>query len=154
MGIFLHKLKEDLVLLIRSTLAPYWFKPTSLAKMLTATPSPHSTASEYLQTHKYTKSSYVSSKSDLTPPNFYLLVLNNNPKMASSNYTQIPAKALKKPEPFKIEIPHKEIEHLKQLLRLSRLPKPTYESLRDDGRFGVSHKWMSEAKRVWEEFDW
>ena len=72
-----------------------------------------------------------------------------------ANYTQVPAKALKKPEPFKIEIPDKEIENLKQLLKLSRLPKPTYESLQEDGRYGLSHKWMTEAKRVWEEeFNW
>ena len=70
-------------------------------------------------------------------------------------YTQIPAKAMKKPQPYKIEIPDKEIEELKQLLKLSKIPRPTYESLQEDGRYGVSHKWMSEAKSVWEgEFDW
>lgn len=69
-------------------------------------------------------------------------------------YAQIPAKALKKPEPFKAAIPDEEIDNLKQLLKLSRLPKPTYESLREDGKFGLSHKWMSEAKRRWEGFDW
>lgn len=74
--------------------------------------------------------------------------------MATNSYAQIQAKALKKPEPFKIEIPDKEIGDLKQLLKLSRLPKPTYESLQEDGRYGVSHKWMTEAKRVWEDFDW
>lgn len=70
-------------------------------------------------------------------------------------YSQIPAKALQKPESFKVEIAGKEIEDLKQLLKLSKIPKPTYESLLEDGRFGVSHKWMTETKRVWEsEFDW
>lgn len=75
--------------------------------------------------------------------------------MASNSYAQVPTEAPKKPSPFKIEIPDKEIRDLKQLLGLSRLPKPTYESLQEDGRFGLSHKWMVNAKRVWEEdFDW
>ena len=75
--------------------------------------------------------------------------------MMAAPFSTIPAKALKKPEPFKAEIPEREIEELKQLLKLSKIPKPTYESLQEDGKYGVSHKWMSEAKRVWEdEFDW
>jgi microsomal epoxide hydrolase len=69
-------------------------------------------------------------------------------------YTQIPAKALKKPEPFKIEIPENEVQEFKELLKLSRIPQPTYETLQEDGRYGVSHKWMVDAKRVWEGFDW
>lgn len=72
----------------------------------------------------------------------------------TTSYATVPAKALKQPEPFKIEIPEKEVQELKQLLKLSRLPKPTYESLQEDGRYGVSHKWISEAKREWEGFDW
>ena len=71
-----------------------------------------------------------------------------------ANYGQLPAKVLKKPETFKIEIPDKEIDYLKQLLKLSRLPSPTYESLQEDGRYGVSHKWMTEAKKAWENFNW
>ena len=75
--------------------------------------------------------------------------------MAANRYAQIPAKAQKKPEPFKIEIPEKDIEDFKQLLRLSKIPAPTYECLQEDRKFGVSHKWMTEAKRFWEnEFDW
>jgi hypothetical protein len=75
-------------------------------------------------------------------------------KMAAKDYAQIPAKALKKPEAYKIEVPEKEIEEFKTLLKLSRIPKPTYESLQEDGRYGVSHKWMAEAKNAWEHFDW
>jgi microsomal epoxide hydrolase len=74
--------------------------------------------------------------------------------MATKAYAQIPAKALKKPEPFTIEIPEKQIGDLKQLLKLSKLPKPTYESLQEDGRYGLSHKWMTEAKKGWEHFNW
>ena len=72
----------------------------------------------------------------------------------TTSYATVPAKALKKPEHFKIEIPEKEVQELKQLLKLSRLPKPTYESLQEDARYGVSRKWISEAKSEWEEFDW
>jgi microsomal epoxide hydrolase len=69
-------------------------------------------------------------------------------------YTKIPAGALKVPTPFKVEIPDEEIKHLKDLLKLSRLPKATFESLQEDGRFGLSLKWMSEAKEKWEGLDW
>jgi microsomal epoxide hydrolase len=66
-----------------------------------------------------------------------------------------PPKPLNAPTPFKVEIPEKELEEFKTLLRLSKVPKATFESLQEDGRFGVSHKWISEAKRVWlDEFDW
>ncbi|KAL2356293.1 Alpha/Beta hydrolase protein [Cryomyces antarcticus] len=38
------------------------------------------------------------------------------------------------------------LHEFKALLRLSRLGLKTYENLRNDGRFGVTHEWMVEAK--------
>jgi len=69
-------------------------------------------------------------------------------------YSQIPPKALKVPSPFESSISEDQISEFKQLLKLSKIPEPTYESLQEDGRFGVSHKWLTNAKNKWAEFDW
>jgi len=70
-------------------------------------------------------------------------------------YSRIPTKATKQPSLFKISIPETKLSEFKALLKLSKVPAPTYESLQEDGRFGVSHKWITDAKRHWEEdFDW
>ncbi|KAH6690240.1 epoxide hydrolase [Leptodontidium sp. MPI-SDFR-AT-0119] len=50
---------------------------------------------------------------------------------------------------------NQDIADFKQLLKLSRLPKQTYENSQENRRYGVSLSWLTEAKRVWlEEFDW
>ncbi|ODH19659.1 hypothetical protein ACO22_06163 [Paracoccidioides brasiliensis] len=73
----------------------------------------------------------------------------------AADYSTAPSSAVKIPEPFRIEIPEQQLGEFKTLLRLSKIPMPTYESTQEDGRFGISHKWMMEAKRFWEEeFDW
>lgn len=62
---------------------------------------------------------------------------------------------LKPPTPFKVSIPAQQLTSLKTLLQHTPLPAPTYESLQTDGRLGVSHAWISDAKKCWEEgFDW
>ncbi|PGG96655.1 microsomal epoxide hydrolase [Blastomyces parvus] len=74
-----------------------------------------------------------------------------------SNYTTIPSTAAsttKRPEPFQVSIPEQQLSEFKTLLKLSKIPAPTYESLQDDGRYGVSRQWLVETKRYWEEFDW
>lgn len=70
-------------------------------------------------------------------------------------YSQIPAKATKQPSAFEISIPEADLSDFKALLKLSKVAAPTYESLQEDGRFGISHKWITDAKKYWEEgFDW
>ncbi|KAF4632021.1 hypothetical protein G7Y89_g6112 [Cudoniella acicularis] len=70
-------------------------------------------------------------------------------------YSQIPTQAIKTPSPFNVSIPANQLSELKALLKSSKIPAPTYESLQEGGRFGVSRRWMTEAKRYWEdEFDW
>lgn len=63
---------------------------------------------------------------------------------------------LKTPTPFIVSIPENQLADLKTLSRLTKLPTPTYESLQTDGRFGVSHAWLADAKKRLEsgEFDW
>lgn len=75
--------------------------------------------------------------------------------MTTPPFSTIPASATKQPTPFKVSIPDSEIADFKQLLKLSRLPKKTYENQQKDRRFGVGLEWLTNAKRVWEEeYDW
>ncbi|KAF2793326.1 epoxide hydrolase [Melanomma pulvis-pyrius CBS 109.77] len=70
-------------------------------------------------------------------------------------YATVPKGALKQPTPFKIEVPQSQLEELKTLLKYSRIPTPTFESLQEDQKFGISHKWITEAKKIWlNSFDW
>ncbi|KAL2373912.1 hypothetical protein RJ035_004335 [Blastomyces gilchristii] len=72
-----------------------------------------------------------------------------------ANYTTLPSTATKRPEPFQVSIPEQQLSEFKTLLKLSKIPVPTYESLQEDGKFGISHKWLVETKKYWEEeFDW
>ena len=68
-----------------------------------------------------------------------------------AKYRTIPHTALNKSRPFRISIPESDIQDLRTLLKLSKIPAPTYESLQEDGRFGVSHKWLTETKKYWED---
>ncbi|PGH30164.1 microsomal epoxide hydrolase [[Emmonsia] crescens] len=73
----------------------------------------------------------------------------------ASSYNTIPPTASKVPEPFQVAIPEQQLSEFKALLKLSKIPAPTYESLQEDGRYGISHKWLMETKKYWEEqFDW
>ena len=56
---------------------------------------------------------------------------------------------------FTVNIPDEDVKNLDQLVHLSRLGPYTYENQQQDQRFGVSYKWMQEAKTYWEtKFDW
>jgi microsomal epoxide hydrolase len=54
---------------------------------------------------------------------------------------------------FTVSIPDSEVDDMKTLVKLSKLPRPTYE-----GRFrnfGVTGDWMKDAKEMWEnDYDW
>lgn len=70
-------------------------------------------------------------------------------------YNTIPSKAFKQPTPFTVSIPETQLTEFRTLLKLSRIPAPTFESLQEDGKFGITHKWLTDAKRHWvENFDW
>jgi hypothetical protein len=53
----------------------------------------------------------------------------------AAQYRTIPATALTKPEPFHISIPGSSLQDFKTLLKLSKVPAPTYESLQGGGKF-------------------
>ncbi|PMD67602.1 alpha/beta-hydrolase [Hyaloscypha bicolor E] len=70
-------------------------------------------------------------------------------------YSRILATATKQPSPFLISIPEAKLADFKTLLKLSKVTPQTYESLQEDRRFGVDHKWVTETKKYWEEtFDY
>jgi microsomal epoxide hydrolase len=70
----------------------------------------------------------------------------------------VPVGAEQHPTPFELRIGDAKIQDLKTLLRLIPVAKEAYENLQDDGshgKFGVSRKWVSDAKKYWEgDFDW
>ncbi|WWC73311.1 uncharacterized protein I206_107278 [Kwoniella pini CBS 10737] len=59
-------------------------------------------------------------------------------------------------ESFKISIPDKDIEELKTLIKLTRIPKETYENIDSEKKdFGISRKWLIETKDYWlNQYDW
>jgi microsomal epoxide hydrolase len=76
----------------------------------------------------------------------------------SKPFGEVPASAKQQPTPFEVRVENQNLQDLKTLLRLSPVAKETYENLQDDGshgKFGVSRKWVVDAKKYWEEeFDW
>ena len=56
---------------------------------------------------------------------------------------------------FEAAIPQSDVNEFTQLLRLSKLGPETYENLQNDRRFGVTRKWLKDAKEHWEYlYDW
>ncbi|KAJ4364751.1 hypothetical protein N0V95_000698 [Ascochyta clinopodiicola] len=74
---------------------------------------------------------------------------------SSKPYSNVPAGANQKPTPFELHIEDGKLRDFKNLLKLSPIAKETYENQREDGEFGVTHKWMVDTKKYWQEsFDW
>lgn len=72
-----------------------------------------------------------------------------------ADYGTIPRAAINTPEPFNVTISEEQLRDFRILLQLSKVPSATYESLQEDGRYGISHKWTTDTKKYWEdEFDW
>lgn len=70
-------------------------------------------------------------------------------------YSTIPPNSTNDPFPFRVSIPESQLSEMATLLQLSKIPAPTYESLQEDGRFGVTHKWLTEAKDYYlNHFSW
>jgi pimeloyl-ACP methyl ester carboxylesterase len=58
-------------------------------------------------------------------------------------------------KPFTLNVSDKDIAEWRQLLQLSKLAPETYEGRQEDGRWGVSRKWLSDAKDYWlNKYDW
>ncbi|KAG9188544.1 microsomal epoxide hydrolase [Alternaria panax] len=58
-------------------------------------------------------------------------------------------------KPFTLNVSEQDVSEWRQLLQLSKLAPETWEGRQEDGRFGVSRKWLSDAKDYWlNKFDW
>ncbi|KAJ4339928.1 hypothetical protein N0V87_002866 [Didymella glomerata] len=70
-------------------------------------------------------------------------------------FSCVPAGARQEPTPFELYIDDQKLGDFKTLLKLSPVAKQTYENLQEGGEFGVTHKWMVDAKKYWQDsFDW
>ncbi|KAL6707522.1 hypothetical protein ACN47E_004092 [Coniothyrium glycines] len=73
-------------------------------------------------------------------------------------YDTIPGGVRVQPQPYQLQVDDQKLQDLQTLLKLSPVAKETYENLQNDGshgQFGVSRKWIVEAKKHWQEsFDW
>lgn len=72
-----------------------------------------------------------------------------------SGFDSVPKSATIKPTPFTIEVPDEKIADFKQLLKLSPIGPGTFENQQQDRRFGITQKWLKDAKEHWlGKFDW
>ncbi|KAJ4983262.1 putative epoxide hydrolase [Stagonosporopsis vannaccii] len=70
-------------------------------------------------------------------------------------FSNVPPGASQQPRAFELHVNEQKLQDFKTLLKLSPIAKETYENLRNDGEFGVTHKWMSHSKEYWQNnFDW
>ncbi|RVX73342.1 hypothetical protein B0A52_02984 [Exophiala mesophila] len=70
-------------------------------------------------------------------------------------FATIPAGASLRPEKFELKVSEQDLKDFKDLVRLSKLAPETYENTRTDGRYGLTHEWMSQTKAYWEtQYDW
>jgi microsomal epoxide hydrolase len=70
-------------------------------------------------------------------------------------FTNSPRSATIQPTPFKVSILQSVLDELKTLIKLSKVAPPTYEGSQEDRKYGVTNKWVREAKEIWEkDFDW
>ncbi|KZP29800.1 alpha/beta-hydrolase [Athelia psychrophila] len=70
-------------------------------------------------------------------------------------FTQLPSNATISPKPFKVDIPDATLDELHTLLKYAKLAPETYEGSLEDRRYGVTNRWIREARDVWAtKFDW
>jgi microsomal epoxide hydrolase len=73
----------------------------------------------------------------------------------ANEYGNLPNAASSDIKPFTAKADEEQLSELKTLIKLGKLPSPTYESLHEDRRYGVTSKWMAETKEYWlNSFNW
>lgn len=75
------------------------------------------------------------------------------------SFTTIPSKAQLKPQEFNAHVSDLDLEHFKQLLKISKIGPKTYENqvadVKNYRHFGISRDWLANAKQHWEtNYDW
>lgn len=57
--------------------------------------------------------------------------------------------------PFTLHIPDEDYTQLQALLQVSRTGPETWDNQHQDGRYGISHQWLTSTTHYWSaEFDW
>ena len=73
----------------------------------------------------------------------------------SKLYEELPYGAPTSIKPFEVAIPQESLDKLQKLLEYAPIGALTFESSQEDRRYGISRKWLEEAKDYWEKtFDW
>ncbi|EDU43394.1 MhpC hydrolase or acyltransferase alpha beta hydrolase superfamily [Pyrenophora tritici-repentis] len=73
-------------------------------------------------------------------------------------FSTVPGGAQQQPTPFDLHVDEEKLQDFKTLLKLNPIAKETFENKQDEGghgKFGISRKWIVNAKKQWMEgFDW
>lgn len=69
-------------------------------------------------------------------------------------FSRIPPAAEKTVTPFEVHIPQVRLDEMFTLLKLSKLAPETYENSLENRQYGVTRKWMIDAKSQWEKINW
>ncbi|KAF7968873.1 hypothetical protein HWV62_29144 [Athelia sp. TMB] len=71
------------------------------------------------------------------------------------SFTQLPSNATLSPKPFTVAIPDATLDELRTLVKYAKLAPDTYEGSLEDLKYGLSNRWIREAKETWAtKFDW
>lgn len=68
-------------------------------------------------------------------------------------FANVPKYAKTQPTPYKVSVSEEKLSEFKQLLKLSRIGPETYETLNanpEEGKFGITRRWLIDAKKEWE----
>ena len=72
-----------------------------------------------------------------------------------SDFSKLPSGARSDIKPFQSAISQVQLDTLKYLIQVSPIAPETFENLREDRQYGVTRKWLSDAKQYWStEYDW
>ena len=84
-----------------------------------------------------------------------LVSLRCTRRIGDMSFAELPHESAIPLHPFKIDTPQSELDDLKALLAATRLPTKTFENVQTKDNFGVTRKWIVEAKDTWlNSFDW
>ncbi|KAL7928265.1 Alpha/Beta hydrolase protein [Trichoderma chlorosporum] len=79
----------------------------------------------------------------------------SSPPIMTGDFHITPRSMPGRPEPFVMYVPETELAEFQELLKLSKIGPATWWNQHNDGRFGVSREWLSQAKETWlSTFDW
>lgn len=73
----------------------------------------------------------------------------------TDSYASLPYETRIEVKPYKASVPQQDLEDLKAILKLTRIPGKTFENSqphRED--YGVTRDWFIDARDKWLGFDW